>query len=264
MVRATRRNSKTQEPAQKSRVDWRRTRRSCASQLLDSDDDLGSEDLDSDGERDSDESADSEEELAGNAGLDSHQKPEEEGTPELITAEPGGNTCAPLAGEGCGSTPAGRSPGSPGGAAGADPEGGAGLADGAEEEERVRRGRRRRSSVLWDSEDSEGSEGSDVLVRKAGAKRPRRVVEDEGPAEAEAEAGAPREGSAAARRREQLRRLRALSEQRAQRRRGRGGAQVCGASLVWLLAVKCYLKYLMSVNRAALSPPCSVMRGLFS
>jgi len=45
------------------------------------------------------------------------------------------------------------------------------------EEEHIKRGKRKRiSSVMYDSDESDDS---DILVRKVGVKRPRRVVEDE-------------------------------------------------------------------------------------
>lgn len=108
----TRRNSQTQEREQKSRVDWRRTKRSSISQLLDSDEDVDSdedlgsdEDLDSDEESvDNNESVDSDEELSGNKGLDSNKKPENERELKLIKVESEEDNCEHLINTGNSST----------------------------------------------------------------------------------------------------------------------------------------------------------------
>ncbi|EPQ07929.1 Coiled-coil domain-containing protein 82 [Myotis brandtii] len=182
MVRETRRNSKIQEREQKSRIDWKRTKRSI-SQLLDSDEDLESEDLESDEERDSDESIDSDEELASNKGLQSNKKPEDESELKLVKVESEGNNCEHLIDTGNSSTNEGEN--NKGNQSSIDlpdqekhssPED-ADLSKHTEqiieedlEEENVKRGKRRRTLVMSDSDESGDS---DVPVRKVGVKRPR-------------------------------------------------------------------------------------------
>lgn len=81
--------------------------------------------------------------------------------------------------------------------------------------------------------DSDESDDSDVLVRKIGIKRPRRVVEDEC-SSAEAEQENP-EKSLATRKREQLQKLKELSKQRSRQRRSSGrDTEVCCILLVAL------------------------------
>ncbi|XP_045870824.1 coiled-coil domain-containing protein 82 [Meles meles] len=83
------------------------------------------------------------------------------------------------------------------------------------EEEHIKRGKRKRiSSVMYDSDESDDS---DILVRKVGVKRPRRVVEDEC-SSVEMEQKKP-EKTLAARKREQLQKLKELSKQRSRQRR---------------------------------------------
>ncbi|XP_054448189.1 coiled-coil domain-containing protein 82 [Pteronotus mesoamericanus] len=224
----TRKNSKTQEHEQKSRVDWRRTKRSSISQLLDSDEDPESdEDLDSDEELDSDESVDSDEELASNKGLDSNKKPENEGELKLIEVESEGNNCEHLINTGNSSTfeeeknktkhssidlPDHEKHSSQEDDLNKHTEQ---IIEDDVEEERIKRGKRRRiSSVMSDTDESDDS---DILVRKIGVKRPRRVVEDEC-SSAEIEQNQP-EKTSAARKREQLQKLKELSKQRSRQRR---------------------------------------------
>lgn len=228
MVRETRRNSKIQEREQKSRVDWKRTKRNSFSQLLDSDEDLESEDLESDEERDSDESIDSDEELASNKGLESNKKPEDESELKLVKVESEGNNCEHLIDTGNSSTNEGENDKGnqsstidlPDQEKHSSPED-ADLSKHTEqiieedlEEENVKRGKRRRTSVISDSDESGDS---DVLMRKVGDKRPRRVVEDEC-SSAEMEQTQP-EKTSAARKREQLQKLQELSKQRSHQRR---------------------------------------------
>lgn len=226
MVRETRRNSKIQEREQKSRVDWKRTKRSSISQLLDSDEDLESEDLESEEECDSDESIDSDEELASNKGLESNKKPEDESELQLVKVESEGNNCEHLIDAGSSSTNEGEKNKSNQSSIDLpDHEKHSGQEDADLskhtdqiieedlEEENVKRGKRRRTaSVMSDSE----SDDSDVAVRKVGAKRPRRVVEDEC-SSAELEQNQP-EKSLTARKREQLQKLKELSKQRSHQR----------------------------------------------
>ncbi|XP_070282028.1 coiled-coil domain-containing protein 82 [Myotis yumanensis] len=226
MVRETRSNSKIQEREQKSRIDWKRTKRSI-SQLLDSDEDLESEDLESDEERDSDESIDSDEELASNKGLESNKKPEDESELKLVKVESEGNNCEHLIDTGNSSANEGEN--NKGNQSSIDlpdqekhsnPED-ADLSKHTEqiieedlEEENVKRGKRRRTLVMSDSDESGDS---DVLVRRVGVKRPRRVVEDEC-SSAEMEQNQP-EKTSAARKREQLQKLKELAKQRSHQRR---------------------------------------------
>ncbi|ELV13550.1 Coiled-coil domain-containing protein 82 [Tupaia chinensis] len=80
------------------------------------------------------------------------------------------------------------------------------------------RGKRKRiSSVMYDSDESDDS---DILIRKVGVKRPQRVVEDEC-SSVEMEQNNP-EKTVAARKREQLQKLKELSKQRSHQRRNSG------------------------------------------
>lgn len=229
MVRETRSNSKIQEREQKSRVDWKRTKRSSISQLLDSDEDFESEDCESEEESDSDESFDSDEELASNKGLESNKKPEDESE---VKVESEGNNREPLTDTGSSSanereknesnqsdtdsTDRGKHPS----------QEDADLNKHTEqqiiaedlEEENVKRGRKRRNSwVMSDSDERGDSDDSAVAVRKAGVKRLRPVADGErSPAEPEQDQP---ENTAAARKREQLRKLEELSKRRSRQRR---------------------------------------------
>lgn len=251
MVRETRRNSKIQEHEQKSRIDWKRTKRSGISQLLDSDEDLESEDLDSAEGHDSDESIDSDEELASNKGLESNKKPEDDNELKLVKVESEGDNCEHLIDAGNSSTnEEEKNKGNQGSIDLPDQEKlssqeDADLSRHTEqileedlEEENVKRGKRRRTSVMSDSDDSGDS---DVLVRKVGAKRPCRVVEDEC-SSVEMEQNQP-EKTSAARKREQLQKLKELSKQRShQRRNSSRYLEVCFILLVLLLFLNFYLK----------------------
>ncbi|KAM8816152.1 coiled-coil domain-containing protein 82 isoform 1-T3 [Rhynchonycteris naso] len=217
----TRKNSRTQEREQKSRVDWRRTKRNSISQLLDSDEDIDSdEDLDSDEELDSDQSVDSDEELANN-------KTENERELKLVKVENEGNNCEHLINSGNSSTYEEKNKTSHSSIDLPDHEKhssqeGDDLNKHTEqmpeedlEEEHIKRGKRtRKSSVMYDSDESDDS---DILVRKVGVKRPRRVVEDEC-SSAEMEQRQP-EKTLAARKQEKLQKLKELSKQRSRRRR---------------------------------------------
>ncbi|XP_025849075.1 coiled-coil domain-containing protein 82 isoform X2 [Vulpes vulpes] len=225
----TRKNSKTQEREQKSRVDWRRTKRSSISQLLDSDEEFDSEEeLDRDEEFDSNEELDSDEELDSNKGFDSNKKLENERELTLIKVESKGSNCEHLMNTGNSSTyeeeenknkhrridlpdhekllsqednDLSKHTGQ--------------IIEDDIEEEHIKRGKRKRiSSVMYDSDESDDS---DILVRKVGVKRPRRVVEDEC-SSVEMEQKNP-EKTSAARKREQFQKLKELSKQRSRQRR---------------------------------------------
>eukprot|EP00069_Balaena_mysticetus_P019718 bmy_12465T0 len=225
----TRKNSKTQECEQKSRVDWRRTKRSSLSQLCDSDDELESdEELDSDESVDNNESVDSDEEPDSNKGLDSNKKPENERELKLIKVESEGNNSKHLINTDNSSAyeeeknktkhgsidlphlekHSGQEEDDLNKHSGQIPEEDL-------EEEHIKRGKRKRiSSVMYDSDESDDS---DILVRKVGVKHPRRVVEDEC-SSVEMEQKEP-EKTLAARKREQLQKLQDLSKQRSRQRR---------------------------------------------
>lgn len=229
MVRETRSTSKIQEREQKSRVDWKRTKRSSIAQLLDSDEDLESEDCESEEESHSEESFDSDEELASNKGLEGNKKPEDESE---VKVESEGNNCEHLIDTGSSSTnEREKNEGNQSNIDSTDREKHSSQEDAdlnkhteriiAEdlEEENVKRGRRRtHSSVMSDSDERGDSDDSDVAVRKGGVKRLRRVVEDECSPPAELEQNQP-EKTAAAKKREQLRKLKELSKQRSRQRR---------------------------------------------
>ncbi|XP_029410759.1 coiled-coil domain-containing protein 82 isoform X2 [Nannospalax galili] len=221
----TRKNSKTQMPEQKSRVDWRRTKRSI-SQLFDSDEDLDSdEECGSDEELDSSESVDGDEELESNKKPDINEAPEKEAEYRLIKVESEGSSNQHLTSTGKSSAdeekmnrikhtdlpdhethPCQE---------GHDLNKHTGqIIEEDLEEEHIKPGKRKRlSSVMYDSDESDGS---DVLVRRAGAKRPRRVIEDDcSPVETEQENP---EKSLAARKQEHQQKLKELSERFRQRR----------------------------------------------
>ncbi|XP_007451313.1 PREDICTED: coiled-coil domain-containing protein 82 [Lipotes vexillifer] len=225
----TRKNSKTQECEQKSRVDWRRTKRSSLSQLCDSDDELESdEELDSDESVDNNESVDSDKEPDSNEGLDSNKKPENERELKLIKVESEGNNSKHLINTGNSSTYEEEKNKTKHGSIDLpDHEKHSGqeeddlnkhsgqITEEDLEEERIKRGKRKRiSSVMYDSDESDDS---DILVRKVGVKHPRRVVEDEC-SSVEMEQKEP-EKTLAARKREQLQKLQDLSKQRSRQRR---------------------------------------------
>ncbi|MBW03559.1 Coiled-coil domain-containing protein 82, partial [Eschrichtius robustus] len=225
----TRKNSKTQECEQKSRVDWRRTKRSSLSQLCDSDDELESdEELDSDESVDNNESVDSDEEPDSNKGLDSNKKPENERELKLIKVESEGNSSKHLINTGNSSTYEEEKNKTKHGSIDLpDHEKHSGqeeddlnkhsgqIPEEDLEEEHIKRGKRKRiSSVMYDSDESDDS---DILVRKVGIKHPRRVVEDEC-SSVEMEQKEP-EKTLAARKREQLQKLQDLSKQRSRQRR---------------------------------------------
>lgn len=227
----TRSNSKTQVPEQKSRVDWRRTKRNSISQLLDSDEDLDSEeDLYSDEELSGDESVDSEEEFDCNTGLDGNKIPGTERELKLIKVKSEGSNDKQSINIGNSSTNEEeinktnhniidlvgheKNPSQE------DDDINKHTGQMIEEdlEEQIKRGKRKRTfSVMYDSDDSDDS---DILVRKVGVKRPPRVVEDECSSQ-EMEQNNPAQ-SLAARKGEQLQKLRELSKQRS-RQRSRSG-----------------------------------------
>ncbi|XP_047608278.1 coiled-coil domain-containing protein 82 isoform X5 [Phacochoerus africanus] len=225
----TRKSSKTQECEQKSRVDWRRTKRSSLSQLCDSDDELESDDeFDSDESVDNNASIDSDEELDNSKGLDGIKKPENESELKLIKVESEGNNSEHLINTS--NTSAYEEEKNK------TKHESINLSDHREhssqeeddlnihtgqiteedlEEEHIKRGKRKRiSSVMYDSDESDDS---DILVRKVGIKRPRRVVEDEC-SSVEMEQKNP-EKALASKKQEQLQKLKELSKQRSRQRR---------------------------------------------
>ncbi|XP_008048653.1 coiled-coil domain-containing protein 82 [Carlito syrichta] len=223
--RETRKSSKTQVPEQKSRVDWRRTKRKSISQLIDSE-----EEPDSSEDLDGDESVGSDDELDGNKGLDSNKTPEGERELEANRMESEGNSSERLISTEGSSTyeeemnrTKSRSidlPDEekyPGGESNDLSKHTGQIIEEAGEEEHIMPGRRKRiSSVMYDSDESDDS---DILVRKVGVKRPRRVVEDEcSSMEMEQNSGK----TLAARKREQLQKLKELSKQRSRQRRSSG------------------------------------------
>lgn len=224
----TRRNSKTQECEQKSRVDWRRTKRSIILQKDDSDEDLDNEEeLDSEKSVDNNDSVDSDEELSNNKELDSNKKPENERELKLIKVESEGNNCEHLVNTGNISTyeeeedkTKHSSIDLPDHEKHSEEEEDLNKNTGHIkeedlEEEHIKRGTRKRfSSVMYDSDESDDS---DILTpRKAGAKRACRVVEDEC-SSAEMEQTQP-EKTLAAKKQEQFQKLKELSKRSRQRR----------------------------------------------
>ncbi|CAO2636147.1 Coiled-coil domain-containing protein 82 [Lemmus lemmus] len=223
----TRRNSRTQVPEQKSRVDWRRTKRSI-SQLFDSDD----EELDSGESVDSDEELelDSDEERESNKKPGINEIPEKEMELELIKVESGGDSSKLLKNTDNSSTEEEKliktehndlpddenHPGEEEGDASKHPTP---VTEEDVEDECVKPGKRKRlCSVMYDSDESDGS---DILIRKAGTKRPRRVVEDEC-SSLEMEGESP-EKSLAAQKRDHRQKLKELSERARQRQRRNSG-----------------------------------------
>ncbi|XP_019830543.2 coiled-coil domain-containing protein 82 isoform X2 [Bos indicus] len=227
----SRKNSKTQGHEQKSRVDWRRTKRNSLLQLCESGDELesdeGGDELESDEGVDSNESVDSDEDPDSNKGPDCIEKPEDERELKLINVEGEGNSSKHLINTDNSSTYEEEQNKTKHGSIDlADHEKGPGQEEGDLnkhtgqiteedlEEEHIKRGKRKRiSSVMCDSDESDDS---DILVRKVGVKRPRRVVEDEC-SSVEMEQKNP-EKTSATRRREQLQKLEELSKQRSRQR----------------------------------------------
>ncbi|KAM6157509.1 coiled-coil domain-containing protein 82 [Rhynchocyon petersi] len=225
----TRSNSKTHVPEQKSRVDWKRTKRSNILRLFDSDED---EELDSEKESGSDEESDSDrsidndegigncEELGNNDGLASIKNPENESELQLIEGESEANrhlvntsstaTCEeknesvdlpePDRYSSQGENDANRNTGQ--------------ITEEDLEDEHVKRGKRiRASSVMYDSDDSDDS---DIQVRRVDAKRPRRVIEEDcSSQETDGEKG---EKTLAAQKQEKLQKLKELAKQRSRQR----------------------------------------------
>ncbi|EDL24968.1 coiled-coil domain containing 82, isoform CRA_a [Mus musculus] len=226
----TRKNSKTQKPEQKSRVDWHRTKRSI-SQLFDSDEELDSnEELDSDEEHDSGESIDSDEELDISKKSDINELPEKETELKLIKVESQGSNSKHLTNTSNSSADEEQlketkhndlpdDEAHPGQAENHHNRHTGQILEEDMEDEYIKPGKRKRlSSVMYDSDESDDS---DILIRKASAKHPRRVVEDEC-SSLEMEQETP-EKSSAARKREYHQKLQELSERSRQRRRRNSG-----------------------------------------
>lgn len=226
----TRKNSKTQAPEQKSRVDWRRTKRSI-SQLFDSDEELDSdEEIGSDEDLDSGESIDSDEELDISKDSGINELPEKETEFNLIKVENEGsnskhcmNTSNSSADEEeMNKTKHNDLPNDeayPGQAEGHHNRHTGQVLEEDVEDEYIKPGKRKRlSSVMYDSDESDDS---DILVRKASAKHPRRVVEDEC-SSLEMEQETP-EKSSAARKREHHQKLQELCERSRQKQRHNSG-----------------------------------------
>ena len=235
----TRQNSKTQGHEQKSRVDWRRTKRSSLLLLCESGDEL-----ESDESVDSNESVDSDEDPDSNQGPDCIKKPENERELKLINVEGEGSSSKHLINTDNSSPYEEEKNKTKHGSIDLDHEKGSGQEEGDLnkhtgqiteedlEEEHIKRGKRKRiSSVMCDSDESDDS---DILVRKVGVKRPRRVVEDEC-SSVEMEQKNP-EKTSATRRREQQQKLEELSKQRSrQRHNSSRDFEVCDILLVFLL-----------------------------
>ncbi|XP_004585249.2 coiled-coil domain-containing protein 82 [Ochotona princeps] len=212
----TRRNSKTQKPEQKSRIDWRRTKRSNVSLFLNSD-----EEFDDDEETSSDESVDSDEELGSSEGSESN--PENETKLKVVQNERNGSKPLPNTDNHSADEASQHRSVDQTELEGHPHEDGDELrkhtGDVTEEdfeEEHIKRGKRKSiSSVLYDTEDSDDS---DILVRKVGVKRPRRVVEDE----CSVETGQENHEKGIAARKQRFQKLKELSKQRSRQRHHSG------------------------------------------
>lgn len=226
----TRKNSKSQEPEQKSRVDWHRTKRSI-SQLFDSDEELDSnEELDSDEEHDSGESIDSDEELDNSKKSGINELPEKETELKLIKVESQESNSKHLTNTSNSSADEEKmketkhndlsdDEAHPGQAENYHNRHTGQILEEDMEDEYIKPGKRKRlSSVMYDSDESDDS---DILIRKANGKHPRRVVEDEC-SSLEMEQETP-EKSSAARKREYHQKLQELSERSRQRQRRNSG-----------------------------------------
>ncbi|XP_051011862.1 coiled-coil domain-containing protein 82 [Acomys russatus] len=238
----TRKNSKTQVPAQKSRVDWRRTRRTF-SQLLDSDEELDDdEEIDDDEDIDDDEELDDDEEIDGGKSIDSDEEldssgksatneiPEKEADLKLTKVESEGSNSKHLTNasnsstneEKINKTTPNDSPDDenhPGQAESDVSKHTGQIVEGDMEDECIKPGKRKRLCTVM--HDSDESDDSDILVRNASAKHARRVVEDEC-SSLEVEQETP-EKSSAARKREHHQKLKELSERSRQRQRRNSG-----------------------------------------
>ncbi|XP_028904238.1 coiled-coil domain-containing protein 82 isoform X2 [Ornithorhynchus anatinus] len=216
----TRRNSKIQEPAVKSRVDWRRTKRNSISQLLDSDEEL-----------DNDEEVTSDKELLSVEPLDSEDEPDGDEEPELTTEAvnekenkddgvmENGSPLPPREGKDDNiaksdiSVDTEKVPlqdvlGQP------DTQ----TEEDVEDEHIILGKRKMSSSVIYDTDDSD-SGSSEILVRKLFAKR-RIIDDDECP---EVDPNRPTsETDPASRKWEKLEKLKELSKQRSHRRASGG------------------------------------------
>lgn len=170
-------NSKTQGHEQKSRVDWRRTKRSVA-QLCESGDKLGVMKVSTVTKI-----------LDSSKGSDHIKKPENTRELKLINVEGEGNSSKHLINTDNSSTYEEEKNKTKHGRIDlADHEKGSGQEEGDLrkhtgqiteedlEEEHIKRGKRKRISVMSDSDESDYRH---ILARKVGVKRPRRVVEDE-------------------------------------------------------------------------------------
>lgn len=226
----TRKNSKTQAPEQKSRVDWRRTKRSI-SQLFDSDEELDSdEETGSDEDLDSGESIDSDEELDISKDAGVNELPEKETELDLIKVENEGSNskhCMNTSNSSADEEEMNKAKHNdlpdeeahPGQAEGHHNRHTGQVPEEDVEDEYIKPGKRKRlSSVMYDSDESDDS---DILVRKASAKHPRRVVEDEC-SSLEMEQETP-EKSPAARKREHRQKLQKLCERSRQKQRHNSG-----------------------------------------
>lgn len=214
----TRRNSKTQVPEQKSRIDWRRTKRSNICLFLDSD-----EEFDGDEETSNDGSVDSDEELGSSEGSESNQTPENETKLKVVQnerndIEPLPNTDNHLADEASQHRSVDQTEleGHPCEDSDKLSKHTRDVTEEDFEEEHIKRGKRKSiSSVMYDSDDSDDS---DILVRKVGLKRPRRVVEDE----CSIEMGQENHEKGIAARKQRFQKLKELSKQRSRQRHHSG------------------------------------------
>ncbi|XP_038617960.1 coiled-coil domain-containing protein 82 isoform X2 [Tachyglossus aculeatus] len=219
LIRAyeTRNNSKIQEPAVKSRVDWRRTKRNSISQLLDSDEELTSDEepfsvepLDSEDEPNADEEQD----------LTTKAVDEKENKDDGVTES--GGPLPPREGKedsvaesdiavDTENVPPQDVLGQP------DPQ-----TEEDVEDEHITLGKRKMSSsVIYDTEESD-SDGSEILVRKIFAKR--RVIDDDECSEVDPDRPTS-ETDTAPRKWDKLEKLKELSEQRSRRRASDGALE---------------------------------------
>ncbi|XP_037059359.1 coiled-coil domain-containing protein 82-like [Peromyscus leucopus] len=232
MVHETRKNSKTQVPEQKSRVDWCRTKRSI-SQLYDSDEEFDSDEeleLGTDEELDSGESIDSDEELDSSKKPGINEIPEKETELKLTKVKSEGSNSKLLMNPGNSSTDEEKMNKTkhndlpddeyhPGQEEEDVNKHTKQITEEDVEDEDIKPGKRKRlSSVMYDSDDIDDS---DILVRKVGGKRPRRVVEEEC-SSLEMEQETP-EKSIIAQKREHHQKLKELSEKSRQRQRCNSG-----------------------------------------
>ncbi|XP_045153716.1 coiled-coil domain-containing protein 82 isoform X2 [Echinops telfairi] len=232
----TRNSSRAQVPEQKSRIDWKRTKRR-TSLFVDSEEEFDSdgefdpgEELESNESANNNESINNSEELDSDEGLDGIKTAENESKHTLINVDCEGDRSQRLMNTGNPSVCVEDKSQSehvsmdlPNPERGPTREGDdlsrhPGQLPEEDLEEHIQRGRRKR--MCTKVVDSDESDSSDVVVGKRCAKHPRRVMEDEG-CSMELDQNSP-EKTAAARRKQRLQKLRELSEGRARQSRNSG------------------------------------------